>query len=622
VPAPASGPLSDEAVAPISGEPLSASPVPAEPAPEVEAQVKAAEVTFTFGDRRYRVRGLARNLSYELLKVNVLASRGGTFYVDTLDLYSARQRQGYVTQAAIELRLSEDVIKGDIGRVLRKLEALQEEQIRAALEPRPPDAIVIPEPERQAALELLRSPDLVARIVNDLETCGVVGEKTNKLVAYLAVTSRKLETPLAVLVQSSSAAGKSTLMDTVLSMMPEEDRVRYSAMTGQSLYYVASGSLRHKILAIAEEEGASRAAYALKLLQSEGELTIASTGKDPATGNLITQDYRVEGPTMIFTTTTALDIDEELQNRCIVLSVDESRGQTQAIHRLQRDKRTLDGFARRTLRQDLQRLHQNAQRLLRPLQVRNPYADRLSFPDAATRTRRDHEKYLTLIDVITLLHQHQREVRSTTRGGRAFDYVDTHPEDIQLANELAHDILGHSLEELPAQTRRLLALVNDYVGGECERLRIERAAFRFTRRELREAVAWGDTQLKVHLARLSELEYLIAYRSAARFSYELAYDGQGGNGKPFVPGLIDVRALECACDAGRAGKIRARSDDSDDRSAPGRGPVGHRSGGGRSENSAESPAETTAEDGFPHSGTEKHCTGPDADIVAPLDRGR
>jgi len=130
---------------------------------------------------------------------------------------------------------------------------------------------------------------------------------------------------LAVVLQSSSAAGKSSLMDAVLSLMPEEERVKYSAMTGQSLFYMGQTNLKHKILAIVEEEGASRASYALKLLQSEGELTIASTAKDPATGNLVTQEYRVEGPVMIFLTTTAIQIDEELLNRCLVLAVDENR---------------------------------------------------------------------------------------------------------------------------------------------------------------------------------------------------------------------------------------------------------------------------------------------------------
>ena len=128
-------------------------------------------------------------------------------------------------------------------------------------------------------------------------------------------------------------------MDAVLAFVPEEERVKYSAMTGQSLFYMGETDLKHKVLAIVEEEGAERASYALKLLQSEGELTIASTGKDPATGKLVTQEYRVEGPVMIFLTTTAIELDEELLNRCLVLTVDEDREQTQAIHRLQRERR-------------------------------------------------------------------------------------------------------------------------------------------------------------------------------------------------------------------------------------------------------------------------------------------
>lgn len=171
----------------------------------------------------------------------------------------------------------------------------------------------------------------------------MVGEKTNKLVGYLAAVSRLLDRPLAVLIQSSSAAGKSSLMDVVLAFVPEEARTKYSAMTGQSLFYMGQTGLKHRILAIAEEEGASRASYAMKLLQSEGELTIASTGTDPKTGNLITQEYRVEGPTMLMMTTTAIDLDEELLNRCLLLTVDEDREQTRRIHALQREKRTLAG---------------------------------------------------------------------------------------------------------------------------------------------------------------------------------------------------------------------------------------------------------------------------------------
>jgi DNA primase catalytic core len=596
---------------------LPASPLPPAPAAEAAPDVKQAEVTFTFGEngnaRRYRVRGLAKNLGYEVMRVNLLAATAERFYVDTLDLYAAKARASFVVQAAAELLLAEDVIKADLGKVLLKLEALQEANIKCALEPKPVEAAQIAESDRAAALELLKASDLIERILADLEACGIVGEKVNKLVAYLAASSRKLDAPLAVLVQSSSAAGKSSLMDAVLALMPAEERIKYSAVTGQSLFYMGSANLKHKILAIVEEEGAARASYALKLLQSEGELTIASTGKDPETGNLVTQEYRVEGPVMMFLTTTAIDIDPELQNRCLVLSVDESREQTKAIHELQRKKRTLDGLLARVKKAEILTVHANAQRLLRPLGVLNPFATRLTFPDTATRLRRDHEKYLTLIDTIALVHQFQREVKAIRNADKVIEYVEVTAADITLANRLAHEVLGRSLDELPPQTRRVLRLLDRFVVAEAKRKALERAHVRFSRRELREAWGMSDTQLRLHLERLVALEYVLARREGpgGRLVYELVYDGAGEDGRPFVPGLIDAGALGATTSevAGLAGELAGRL-------RPDRGPV---AAGSRGADSAPSARAVTTSGKSAAKKTKTHLSGDEAETaVVPL----
>lgn len=346
--------------------------------------------------------------------------------------------------------------------------------------------------------------------------------------------------------QSSSAAGKTKLMDAVLDFTPEEERVRYSAVTGQSLFYFKDSNLKHKILAISEEEGAERAAYALKLLQSEGQLTIASTGKNPTTGRLETQEYRVEGPVMIFLTTTAVEIDEELQNRCIVLTVDENREQTRAIHELQRMSETLEGMIAREEKLEVLRLHRNAQRLLRPLRVVNPYARRLRFPDASTRMRRDHMKYLALIRATALLHQHQRERKIYNHPSGPIEYIEVMPSDIALANELAHEVLGRSLDELAPQTRRLLALLDQCVARECARRAMARCDYRFHQREVREWSGWSDFQVKVHLRRLVEMEYVLVHRGGRgqSFVYELLYEGGGHDGRSFLVGLIDPKTLD------------------------------------------------------------------------------
>lgn len=526
-------------------EPLPASPVPALPAVPVE--VGERDVTLTLGERCYRVRGLAKNLAYDTLKVNLLVSCGERFYVDTLDLYAARARASYTTQAAVELGVAEDVLRADLGRVLLQLEQLQDETIKAALTPALVQPVLSPELEAEA-LDLLRAPDLAQRIVRDVSAVGVVGEDGNALVGYLAAVSRKLDKPLAVLIQSTSAAGKSTLMDALLSLMPEADRVHYSAMTGQSLFYIGEGDLKHKILAIAEEEGVRQAAYALKLLQSQGELTIASTGKDPATGKLVTEEYRVEGPVMLLLTTTAIDLDEELLNRCVVLTINESREQTAAIHARQRQARTLAGLLAGKDAERIRDVHRAAQTLLRPVAVVNPYAEALTFRSESTRTRRDHAKYLTLIDAIAFLHQHQRPIKTATVAGQAIEYVEVTREDIALANRLAGEVLGRSLDELPPQTRRVLSLIVGLVEGRMHEQAIPRSAVRFTRKELRAVAGITDTALRLHLERLVELEYLLAHRGGTgqRFVYELLFDGDVAADGPQLIGLIDVAALETA----------------------------------------------------------------------------
>jgi DNA primase len=568
------------------------------------------EYAISFADRRYRVRGLEKNASFDCLKVNVLASRAVDgaeaegVHVDTFDLYQARHRATFVRAAAAELGVAEDVIKADLAKLLLALEAEQEKLISAAQVPEVP-AVQMAEGEREAALALLKDPDLLARIANDFSRCGIVGERSNALVGYLCAISRKLERPLALLIQSTSAAGKSSLLDAVLRFVPEEDRIVYSAMTGQSLFYMGEMNLKHKLLAIAEEEGAHRASYALKLLQSEGELTIASTSKDPASGKLVTEEYHVEGPVMIALTTTAAEIDEELLNRCLVLSVDEGRAQTQAIHAAQRQRRTLSGLLARIEREAILTQHQNAQRLIEPLAVVNPYAHRLTFLDDRTRMRRDHEKYLTLIDVIALLHQHQRVLRTADHAGRAMRYVEVTLEDIALANELAHEVLGRTLDELPPQTRRLLGLLVGMVEQHCAEHELRRADYRFSRRRVREHTRWGDTQLKIHLARLTELEYLIVHRGGRgqSFEYELVFDGKADADVRHASGLIDVDALKRDYDAERSGSEDAQS-------GAGRASAGTSSAAGRVASDAGNPEERST------SAPSSHANGETAPLRA------
>ncbi|MEX0447974.1 toprim domain-containing protein [Xenorhabdus sp. SGI246] len=497
------------------------------------------ELKVSLDSLRWCIRGLAGlKAGAVALKLNaqVVDTQSGVMFLDGVDLMGARSRQGYARMAAAELGLAEGDIRRMLGQVLLAVEQWQQQAENPAAAQPELDAEA-----RDTALALLQDPNLTTRITQDLATCGVVGESTNLLAGFLAAVSRKLPKPLAVLIQSSSAAGKSSLMDAVLNLIPEEERIQYSAMTGQSLFYLGETNLQHKILAIAEEEGVRQAAYALKLLQSDGELTMASTGKDEATGNLVTKSYTVKGPVMLMLTTTAIDVDEELLNRCLVLTVNESREQTEAIHALQRQKQTLEGLLAENERAYLTELHQNAQRLLKPLNVVNPYASQLTFMSDKTRTRRDHMKYLTLIQSIALLHQYQREIKTAEHRGRKLDYIEVTKGDIRLANRLAHEILGRTLDEMPPQTRKLLLLIHQMAQGIAKHGQQTLREVRFTRRDIRDFTQWSDNQLKVHCQRLSDMEYLLIHGGSRGhlLQYELLWDGDSAEGNHLC-GLIDL----------------------------------------------------------------------------------
>ena len=527
------------------------------PSPVAVVKHDADEIVLALGDREWRVRGLMKNSGFESLKVTLRVTCAERWHLDQIDLCVARQRDHFVTLAAAEMLLKSDLLKRDLGHVLQKLEELQEARLKAEAAPKKPEPD-IPAALLEKAHAFTRAPNLWDLIPEHAALCGIAGERGNVRLGYLGAVSRLLDRPLMIIIQSSSAAGKTTLMDAILAFMPPERRIKYSAMTGQSLFYMAGTDLKHKILAIVEEAGAEKASYALKLLQSEGELRIASTGKDPHTGRMETQEYHVEGPVMIFLTTTAVDIDEELQNRCLVLIVDESREQTERIHALQREARTEAGLARKAQRDELLALHRAAQSLLRPLPVFNPYAEKLRFLSHQLRTRRDHEKYLLLIDSLAVLFQHQRERKMIA--GR--EHVVATLDDIARANELAHDVLGRGLDDMPPQTRRLLGLIQEMQRERAKKTKGQGGGH-WRRRDLRAVTGWSDTALKVHLGRLVELEYVLASRDPEHLNgqlYETLFDGDVGAAKPHLSGLIDVEALrKHAYDENRSGQNAGQS---------------------------------------------------------------
>ena len=513
------------------------------------------------GLRRYEVRGVEHGP--RKLKATVRVEHAGRLHVDTLDFYSARWRRQLAQDLTRIFDEAADVIEADIAKLMSWCEASQADQTGSGLNAAAPQVAAMT-PEQRAEVEAMgKSPDLIKMILDDYERCGLVGEKANKLLCYLAMTSRKMEKPLAVLILSSSGAGKTTLQDMAVAFCPPEDLIKLTSLSGKALFYKEGSSLKNKVLALEEGDGVEEAMYALRNLISAGELVTESTIKDPATGRLTTMENRVEGPTAVFLTTTKPDGDPETKSRFFITSVDESREQTQAILVCQRRRQTLAGLAEKLATEPILRKHRNFQRLLKPLPVVNRYADQLSYADDRLQGRRDQPKYLNLINAVALLRQMQKQARPVRNGaGAPVDYIEVDREDIRLAHDLATEILGHSLDELSRPATDLLQLLlkmqADGTAKEksaCTRPPAREAVMReahwvqappaFTRRQIREFTGWSNARVHRYLQELIELEFVLMEhgRNGVLHRYRLAWDGEGQDGRKFMLGLKPVNKL-------------------------------------------------------------------------------
>jgi DNA primase catalytic core len=505
----------------------------------------AADGSFSFSvdGRAYRIRGLSAT-GLDRLRVNVRITVGQAFHLDTLDLYQARARGLFAQSSAKLCSVDERQVGADLLQIVERLEA-ERLQMRRSGEAEQ-DAPMTGE-EREAALRYLRSPNLCERIVEDFRKCGLVGERATVLTAYLGSISRKLAEPLGVLIVARTGAGKSSLQDALCGFVPPEDLVRVTRLTGQALFYKDPYSLQRKMLAIAEEEGAAQAVYSLRTLASDQHLSIAATRTDPQTGKLHTEHYDVYGPVVIVITTTSAEaFDEETRSRFVLLTMDESREQTRAILQRQRRRYSLEGVMERARSEQVRRLHHNVQRMLKPLEVVNPYAELLTYPDDRLIHRREQKKYLALINAIALLHQHQRETKRAADGDAEVEYVEVTLEDIELANELAGEVLTRSLDEVSPPVRGMYREFRALCKSRADEAGCRPDQVQLSRREIREATGWSDWQVRTYCQQLADMEYLYAVsgNNGKRFVYELAFYSDDEEEASGLRGLISVEQLK------------------------------------------------------------------------------
>lgn len=382
-----------------------------------------------------------------------LAGQDGPAFTDAAPLLAFKGREALANTVGAHFGRDPGQLLGHLALLLDQVERAQ-----VALD-RPAPVELTPE-RRASADALLAAPDLLDQAAAALDALGYVGEEATKRLAYLVATSRLLAKPLSAILMAPSGAGKSDLLDKLTLLLPAEAVEFLSRVTPSALYYAGPDHLRHKVVVVDEQAGASDADYAIRTLQTKGLLRLALSvgGK--------TERFEAHGPIALLSGTTRSDLDPENLSRCLELPLDDSPEQTKRIQAAQR--RAWAGHAPPAV--DLQRW-QDAQRVLDAADVVIPFAERLDYPARTTRDRRDQQKLLSLVAAHALLHQRQRE---RDPQGRVV---------AQLADyDVVHRLLAAALEQshdgLSPRAARVLKLLVD-------------AQEPLTRREVAERIGWN-----------------------------------------------------------------------------------------------------------------------------------
>jgi hypothetical protein len=442
-------------------------------------------------------------------------------------LYAERQRRNFIQQARKLIRLDKGFLYQDI---LRIMDDLEDRQAKIILEKKEKH-IDMSNLEKEEALKFLKNDDITDAILRDFTNLGIVGEEANVLIGYLSLVSRKLENPLSVLLYGSPSSGRDEFKDILLDVVPEEDVERFTKISPQVLFYRDEMSLKNKALIIDDENSIKELEHILVSLQNRG-LSYSVTHKSPETGKLRNKDYKVEGPVSILVSASSLKIIKKYMTHFVLLKMDESEEHRKSLLLREREDETIEGMLARRKQELIRRKHRNAQRLLKPYIVINPYAKDLKYGISDLDNGKLQSKYFSLIKSISLLRQYQKEIKRFEETGE--EYIEADLIDIGIADYLMEEIM-RTMHPLSEEAARLVKDIDDLVTEKAGIHDEEKCGVTFTQKELVAFTGINKTKVWRMLNELAESKYIgIEDGSNGKImKYTLIRDANGNLFRPF-----------------------------------------------------------------------------------------
>ena len=456
--------------------------------------------------------GIRRDL--DSLKVTLVieqpkATAGNLKSRNKLDLYEDKQTEKISREAAEKLQLRADLIEQDLN-ILTDLLDNYREQAMPVDNKDENKQVIIPTVQKEKCLAFLKKPKLLENINELIGKSGVVGEINSRIFLFGIASTYKMENTLHALIQGTSGSGKTHLLATIMDFMPPEDTISLTRVTESSFYNYGEYELQNKLIGMEDFDGLEeKAELAFRELQSKGMISSSTSGKNEHTGQITGFVKKVFGPIASLSATTKGEIYEDNMSRCFLLSVDESPEQTQRIIKYQNEKAA--GLIDTTKEKEIREFLRNCMRLLQPLEVVNPFANKIDLPNEAQKIRRLNDLFQSYVKQMTLLNQYQRKKDVQGR-------LITDKEDLKIAIAIMFDSIILKVDELDGSLRDFYEKLKKYVLAKGKE-------YEFEQREIRQSFRISKTQMHRNINSLLELEYIAKTYVSQRntFHYKIAY---------------------------------------------------------------------------------------------------
>lgn len=434
----------------------------------------------------------------------------GQVSVHQIDLYSVKDRNA-IAREAQQFGIHPNELEPDLMLLMNYAETEREQRLDTATSTK--HRRIEPEISHARHMELLaflENRNLMQAIDEMLETAGIIGEAGTRLTAFIIAASYKHHNPLHLILQGGSGSGKTHLINTVAACIPEDRILNLTRLSSMSLYYLDSEEITDRLLIVQDLDGLNdESLYSLRELQSAKSISNFRPYKDRKSGDIKTGAKEVRGSFASLMATTHGEIYFDNFSRSVVLGVSEDAEQTRRITEYQNKKRAgiIDPDTEHEARRLLRELHH----LLKPHEVINPYAHLLALPVGGMMLRRLNDQFLGFTEMVTLLHQYQRE-----KDGRG--RLITAKEDLRHAAELFFTAIFLKTDDLDSGLRQFFEQMKRYV-------REQYPANKFRQRDIRHALRYSKSHTQQFLHALREREYIRIVGGSANkgFVYEIDF---------------------------------------------------------------------------------------------------